>query len=534
MRSLFRFVRQSANSLVRKKARTSGYDSASAGTPSQFHNFDERPPFSLVAAELMTFDPKVTIALGVRDGLLMNAEVDIVDGRPEVMDFVRDQWDAIWECEADRLLKTKVFGYAGFEVMYRPGQGRWSNKVVFKSLRDFHPRDVRPLVRDSDIMGVSVRNVKRRSDNARLLPASSHADGKIAVWRPKSLWLTFGSKYGSLFGESLLEHAYAPWHEKTMKGGAIKLRQLRMIKDAWMGHVIRYPNEVIRDARTGEPITWRDIARDLVENAMSGAAVGLPSQQDDNGNYRWDIVPPTSVDGATQIFEYAHELDREILEGCQMPSEVLEAMSSGSGFSGRSIPFVALLAILQGEFQRYVQAIDDQVLRELVRLNFGVEPRYQIKPKKLIETVGKLMGGTEDSGSDEGSSPPQATTTPNFGLGARAPQDSQQLAGQNQPMATRSTNGSSANGAASRNTSNGQPTRAPASGALVGGVYYAPHAWIPPSATQFASQLELEQLDARSEPTVDIADDIDFDIDEEPATMFFGGRLRELSGAMSG
>lgn len=536
MRSIFRYVKQTAEKLVRGRARTAGYDSTAVSTRSTLFNWDERPPFSLLTAELMMYDPKVTIALGVRDGLLMNAEVDITDGRPEVMDFVRDQWDSIWGCDADKLLRTKQFGYSGFEMMYRPGRGRWSGRVVYDSCRDFHPRDVRPLVKDgSKIMGISVNNVKKRDDHARIV-SLTHGGGKIPIWRPKSLWLTFGSRYGSLFGESLLEHAYAPWHEKHQKGGALKLRQLRMMKDAWMGHVIRYPNELIRDATTGEVVTWKDIARDLVENAMSGAAIGLPSQQDQNGNYRWDLEPPTAVEGATEIFSYADNLDGEILEGLQMPAEVLEALSSGSGFSGRSIPFVALLAILQAEFNRYVQAIDDQVLRELVRINFGVEGRYVIKPKKMIETIGKLMGGMDEGGSDEkdkGGGDPQS----GLGMPGQVRPQGGTISGgmQTAHLATGSGGGSGGGDSRARalqGGGNGQPRLAPASGAIVEGVYYAPGSWIPPKAVQFASALELEALDA-ADAIRDAASAagsvVDIDAPEpDEATMVFGGRLRRL------
>lgn len=376
----------------------SGYRE-NANRSSYLYHYEERPPFSIVAAEMMQFDPKVTIGLAVRNGILSNAEVNVEDGPPAIRQFVADIWAMIWRGGAQKIIETKNYGFSGFEVMYREeGIGRkYSGKIVFDSLKDFHPRDVRPLVDRGRVVGMTVRNCR------------SLSVGRVPIPAPKSLWLTYGDRYNSFYGYSLLEHAYPPWYEKWMRGGAIKLRQLRMVKDAWIGDRLRYPANRKTILPTGEEVSYRDVANEIGAMRQSGGVICLPSDVHGTSNQRlWDYEPPTAIDGASQVFEYTGELDAEILEGLEVPSEVLEAAEGGSlGNGGRSIPFVALLMAIQDEFDDYVRQVDQQIIKPLVRVNFNVEPCYNLIPKSLLETVGKILGGGSQEDASAGAKPQQ-------------------------------------------------------------------------------------------------------------------------------
>lgn len=387
------------------------------GNSVYFHH-EDRPQFSLLAAEYMRFDPKVTLGLATRNGLLLNAKVKVEADREDVKVFVEKQWEKIWARGGSQILRTKEAGYAGFEIMYQQqDRGPFAGKIVFNSLKDFHPADTRPLIRRSKVVGLTLRRIRRRK-----FAAATTGRG-IPIWSPKTLWLTFRRRHGHWFGESLLEHSYAPWFEKWMRGGAIKLRQLRMVKDAWIGDRILYPSQGLED-QEGNILNWRDMAREAAEMRVSGGVMGFPSDRNSEGNLKVEYMPPTSVEGATEIFNYSNELDKEILQGIETPSEVLEAASSGSGFSGRSIPFVSFLAILQEEFADYVEQIDEQALQSLVSMNFGSDTFYTITPVSLIERIGELMGDGQSTGAG-GSRPGQFDSGRNpgeMGSGARAGQ----------------------------------------------------------------------------------------------------------------
>jgi hypothetical protein len=519
------FFRPNRHQLAAATPRSAGYQFPLQNAFAM--HFEQRPPFSLLTAEMMTFDPKVTIALAVRNGLLMNAEVEVADGRPEVMEFIAAQWERIWQNEGSKILDAKNFGFAGFEAMYReaPRGSRWDGRLLFDKLKDFHPRDIRPLIRKSEIVGLTLRNVKGKKanrDEVQGLIRSPGSAGKVPIWSPKSLWLTYGFKYGNLFGQALLEHAYGPWHEKHMRGGAIKLRQLRMVKDAWVGDVLRYPTGWSQRMPDGRMITGRDVAREVGENRYSGGVVGIPSDRDANGHELFGYETPSSVDGATGVFDYCDKLDTEILEALETPIEVLEALSSGSGFSGRSIPFIALLAILQEEFAEYVRQIDEQILRPLVRINFAVEPYYEIRPKSLIEVITDLMGKADSAGGGEatqqvaGGAPTmqQPTFGRQFSGSFSNPFDSYR---QNRRFASVVSSCPRDNKARS--------FKSPDGGAVIGGIYYAAGRLVPASAVQFASDDELQRLPKATEPQA-VGDD-------GTPPLFYAGSRRELMKRLS-
>lgn len=465
---------------------TQGYgDSGVAGhRTSQFFNWEDRPVFTMTTAELMEYDPKVTIALAIRNGMLKQGQVKIT-GHPEIKKFVRAQWDKLWNEHGSQIARTKIYGHAGFEVLYRQKE----QLVEVSGLRDFHPRDCRPLVAEGKIVGVSVRNVKR-SDG------SSTVAGKEVIWAPKALWLTFKARNNAKFGESLLEHAYAPWWEKWMRGGAVKMRNLRMQKDAWIGDIIRYPTNKVLKLPNGEVVSYRDMARELVELRQSGGVMGIPSDVDVNGKPLFDYTPPTHIDGATMMFDYIKQLDDEIVEGCEVAKEIVQAADTGSGFSGRSIPFIGTLSVLQEEFDGYVRDIDRMVIGPAVRINFGPDAVYSLKPESLILTVGRLMGGEDDGGGS--GSPAQAMGGPPGGFSnGNLPTgtDSGSSYGQTESLS----DGGSRTHVYIRGRRLGDrltPRVAPAGGAVVGGVYYRPGVWVDSAALQFASDEELTWLDA--------------------------------------
>lgn len=444
--------------------------SGSTASSSILMHLEERPQFNITAAEQMTFDSKVTIALGIRNGILKQAKVK-VSGHPTVAAFVKQQWERIWDDYGSALLKTKIYGFKGFEVVYRRNQ---AGMIEVAELRDFHPRDTRPLVYDGRVVGLTVR-----------VPGSN----KIPLFGMKGLWATFRPQNCRRFGESLLEHAYPPWFEKWQRGGAVKMRQLRMMKDAWIGDIIRYPSQKKIQLPTGEVVSYRELCRELVEMRKSGGVLGIPSDSDPTtGKPFFDYTPPTHIDGATMIFEYCKVLDDEIVEGCEVAREVVSAAETGSGFSGRSIPFIATISAAQEEIDGLVKDVNRHILQPMALLNFG-SAEYRIAAESLVDTVGKLMGG--DGESDSGS-PRQSLSGPAGGYAGGA-------------AANYPDRGNPESRYGNSQFSDASDVRPPAyidrttprkttRWATVGGVPVAPGVWVGPSALRFASDDELGNL----------------------------------------
>src|SRR5262245_45653911 len=137
------------------------------GPDSMSLRIDELPPFNLNTAELMRYDPQVRIGLGARNGLLMAAEVEVSGDDARIVRWVQHQWDSLWHAAAHRLLRTKLYGFLPFEVVYRQATGGpFRGLVEVERLIDYHPRDARLLSAGDKIVGFSYEDYSNETCSA--------------------------------------------------------------------------------------------------------------------------------------------------------------------------------------------------------------------------------------------------------------------------------------------------------------------------------------------------------------------------------
>lgn len=338
-------------------------------------HWKKTPPFSLNWAAIMCHDHQVKFGFTVVNGPQFGLEVKVDSPHRRVQEFVEAQWKRIWSQEAEKLLRDQRWGYSAFEVMYRYADGQYQ----FDRYEDRHPGHVGPLVLNQKLVGVNFHNAGSR--------------GQLSLWGPQSLWLTYDGEYGNLFGTSILESPFAPWFEKTMESGAIRMRQLRMIKDAWIGDVIGFDIDQDIETPGGQTITAQQMAMEVMENRYSGGVVATPFRIDGNGNKIpiLDYTGPTPVSGATQVMEWVHDLDWDIFDGMGIPREVVEAAETGSGYSGRAVPNVKFLAGLNPKCSNRIRQVKEQTLVPLVAANFGADAadEFDIELVPLEESMGE-------------------------------------------------------------------------------------------------------------------------------------------------
>ncbi len=339
---------------------------------------DDLPPFTLHIADQMRYDPQVRIALGARNGLLMSAQVDVRGPQAAMNRWVQVEWDRLWTQYAHQLLKAKLYGFMPFEVMYRESfAGEFRGLIEVAALKDRHPRDCRLLMQGDEPVGYVMRE----------------KDREVEVYAPLALNATFDSECTNPYGCALLARAYPSWYEKWMEGGAKRTIRLRMIKDAYLGDIFWYPPDRKVQLPDGQEISWREIAREVVEARQSGGAMTLPLLYDADGRKLVDYTPPQGVAGYTAIFHWKKDLDLEIWKALEVPPEIIQASTSGSGFSGRWIPFVVALSAVQTELAELIRCIDRDILRPIAQLNFGEVPQYEIRPRSLMEIYAQRFGG---------------------------------------------------------------------------------------------------------------------------------------------
>lgn len=373
---------------------------------------DELPPFSLKTADLMRYDPQVRIGLGARNGLLMAAEVEVTGENALVNRWVQQQWNAIWHTSAHQLLRAKLYGFLPFEVVFRQtAGGEFAGRIEIDHLIDRHPSDTRLLMQGDKIVGFSYETNSRShlpdgtSQRRSILPRESSSrsasgtyeayDGPINLFAPQALVCTFDADSSNPYGCALLARAYPAWFEKWMPGGAKKTLRLRMIKDAYVGDIFWYPPDRQFQMPDGHNVSARDLAQNIIGNRYSGAAITLPLIRDAMGNKLIDYTPPQGIPGYTQIFRWKADLDLEIWKALEVPPEIIQAQTSGSGFSGRWIPFAVALSAVHQELAELLRSIDRDLLRPLVELNFGRTARYDIHPRSLVETYAAMFGNRD-------------------------------------------------------------------------------------------------------------------------------------------
>jgi SPP1 gp7 family putative phage head morphogenesis protein len=355
---------------------------------------NQLPPYHLAHGRLMLrSDPLVQFALNVRNAALMVAEVEITAKEPVVQQWVEKQWDVLWNKHRNKILATKAWGFGPLQIVFKAGPG---GLIEIEDVKDFAPERTRAEECGGKVCGFKIQDRKLRF--------------------PQGLWLTFNSEYGSPYGTGCLRRQYPAWFEKWTNHGAKKLLQLRMLKDAYIGDIFWYPKDQLVQIPDGfggvKTMPWRDLVRELGENRLSGAAQFLPSVYDDKNNKLLDYTPPQDVPGGSQIFEWNEQCDEGILRGADVPVEVVKASETGSGYSGRSIPFMVVLSVCTGELTEYIQCIEQQVLRPAAWLNWGGDPQFEIKPKSLVESFAQDASGSPLGGAAIGGQPGQRPERP--------------------------------------------------------------------------------------------------------------------------
>lgn len=370
---------------INTQSQTTSYTSRHFNPVAYFWFNRDQLPFFLSMIDLMWLDPQVRYAVNISNAPFQSAEVSVTSPDEEVAKFVLEQFDRIWATSHDKILRAKIYGFGGYEVIYKDNKGRWE----FAHLKDFHPRDVYPLLLpDShEFSGTRI--------GMRIKHVEDDLAGYVDLQYPNYLWLSYNSKYGSNFGESCLSTAYTPWKSKCLEGGAQTLLKTFMFKHSLVGMKVRYPEGRKIRLPDGSEVSGRDLAREIMDLAQYGSCFALPSNQTE-GKYDFDIEPPLNISGDTQLLEWIDSLDKTILKAITIPQEIVEAGGTGSGYAGRSFPMSVFLLARDVEFTNYVREINQQIIYPLVCFNFGKERAdYDIEPKSFLETFGEAIGGDD-------------------------------------------------------------------------------------------------------------------------------------------
>jgi 2'-5' RNA ligase len=372
---------------------------------------DNKPPFTPLAIPRMLTDPMVQFGLNQWIGPLTLVEWDVKATNPEVKAFVLNTAKKFWR------RSMPLLAFNGLAWGYAPG----IHEVDQSETGEYRFERTR-WVSPPDATALKWKAGERRGELAgfRLVAGVDDVDDVddgLDVLAPFAAWYGGLERLKQFYDWPRLRAAYEPWLEKNTRGGALNSRRLYFHTHAFRGQVIYHPPGYVNpnDPSSGEN---RDYALYLADTLRNGSSLVFPDIRTPGENRdepAWRIEPiEGNAQAAINILEYTDNIDKEILIGIGIPPEVVEASETGSGFSGRQIPFLSLMTqadLLTGPLVGCVEP----VIREMVNHNYdGAE--FTLDTVPLAETVKRQNDPNAKSFAGQMGGAPPAGASPDAAM----------------------------------------------------------------------------------------------------------------------
>jgi hypothetical protein len=380
-------------------------------------NSEQENPFIIFQdIEAMRRDDVVSLPLSWIISPLSQCEWEIEASSPPVAKFVEQQmnwfWtDAVWEVTREGY----PYGWCAGEMGYTEERGL----LVQGKFDTFSARDVSPLFYKGKPVGVQVNHVN----------PGSESNGLTRLWGfrkdvpSKAFWYAHQARHGNWFGESQIRGAWRPWRRLAGRDGAEEISDMALYRYGVGYLVARYPaseTKVSAGSKNTDGsglMSGRDAMRQVAANLKYGGGVHLPSIRDAHGNYLYTLDVETPQLNIEAIDNKCIRLEKKISKAIGVPPELFEAAETGSGWSGRAVPWFGFLVARQPDADRMTRAWANQIGTPLVRWNFGPNAWFKITAKRLTESHGAPPPGGEAMTKPTGGQlppqkPPQAPPAP--------------------------------------------------------------------------------------------------------------------------
>jgi hypothetical protein len=333
-----------------------------------------------------------------------------------VAEFVLAHCERFWQRGMPLMQEGYPYGWAPGQHMYREINGLF----VWDHMKSFHPGDGYILTLNNQPIGVRIEGVRNKKP-VDLWLATEDIPAK-ASWYPHK------PKFGNFYGRSQLMGAWRPWRRLAWRDAAEQVSDAAVYRAGYRGPIVYHPLEDMQTAMQGVPATKadglgnprraaRDVARQVVEWAKAGAGITMSSQnypQAMGGGPKWRIDWPDHVMDVRPLIDYSKYLEDQIFYGIGVPPELIKAGGTGSGYSGRSIPRDAFLDGQQRVADAMLQLFVEQVVKPLVRWNFG-DVMFEVSCKSLLKSQSDDKQGEQPMPQEQ--APPSAPMPPEIPMG---------------------------------------------------------------------------------------------------------------------
>lgn len=355
----------------------------------------------------MLRDAQIQFTLGIKLAPLASIKWSVEAEDKEAGEMAARAFERFWTRHLAQAFQCVPWGWMAAELEY--GQDD-SGDITFEGLADVYPLDATPLLSRSrrGVFGFSLRNNTPPDEGQRGKDgAGVNARGDHYNWvrPPRSLWITYRGLHGNHHGQGVLQTMWRPWKAKTSKNGARDVVDRWYFLNSYDGRVMRHPEGEV-ETSAGQFMSAYDYARQVVETWDAGGVAAFPGTADEKGNYAWTYERSTANGEPGGLIEWLASFDTEILKAGDVPPEVVAAMTSGSGWSGRSVPFLVFLAGEDMIADSIAQAAWSQMVRPLVAANRGGRAALgcKLKLKSLVEMAEEAE--SKKGGGGGGPKPP--------------------------------------------------------------------------------------------------------------------------------
>ena len=296
--------------------------------------------------------------------------------------IIEAAYKRIWGRMIKDSLEMLDFGFKTLENLYEVGTIKYEDENGNE--KEFSGHLLRqPKSLDPDTIDILV------DDKGNFEGFTQDSTTRVMVEDKKALIFVNRWESGNYYGISDQEYIYMPWYDSNIN----RQFSMRWLERKGTG-IFKGTYPIGKTVIGGVDADNADTMLNLLDSIMEGTAVALPSDTDDNGNPKWDIVILDSDDKTDAFIEKSKYLDDLILRGLVIPEKSLTQGEVGARASIESFQAM-FIQRKQDVLDNAVNWINQYSLKPFVEINWGTDnDEYKIKAGRIDDNsviVANLM-----------------------------------------------------------------------------------------------------------------------------------------------
>lgn len=324
---------------------------------------------------------QVKAAISTLSFSIQQIEWFIKSDDPEVQRVVQLAIERIWNSLIRSISKSFRYGFSPNVKVWEISKIDGKEYLTYKSIKDLDPKFCKvKLDKYGNFQGFYYKE-------KNFIGAAANIDGQF-VPPEYAFWYTSEMENGNHYGNSALKAVYKSWYFSEKMHLYCNRYYERFGEPLVLG---RAPStSYIKDPKSGVVRTAQEQMREVIANIRSHSSAQLPSDQDEKGNYIYDLKYLESQMRGFDFENYLSRLDREISFGLLFPALIMGGDKGGSYALGSS-QIQAFYTNLMGLMDNVVDYVNAYIIPQLVEYNFGPDKEAKIAYQPLSADAKKQI-----------------------------------------------------------------------------------------------------------------------------------------------